>query len=70
MLELYANGSAVNASRLLGELALNLQIRVRPGVEKAERIEVGFQISPTAECVEHALAFFVRYVQYGGRGGL
>jgi hypothetical protein len=47
----------------LGELAVGRQIRVRHRADKAERIEVGFQISPTAVCIEHAFAFSVRCVQ-------
>ena len=65
--ELHSNRSAINAAGLLGELAFGRQIRVRHGPQKAERIEVGFQISPTAECVKHAFALSVGGFQYCGR---
>jgi len=64
--KLDSNGSAVDASRFLGELAVGRQIRVWYGAEKAERIEVGLKISPTTKCVEHTFAFSVGCVQYCG----
>jgi hypothetical protein len=52
----------------LGELAVDGQVGVRHGADKTERIEVGFEISPAAVCVEHALTLSIRCVQYCGRG--
>jgi hypothetical protein len=43
---------------------------VRYRAKEAERIEVGFQISPTAVSIEYAFAFSVRCVQQCGRGSL
>ena len=68
MHELHSDRAAIDASRVLGKLAVDRQIGMRHGAEKAERIEIGFQISPAAECVEHALAFPVGFVQYSGGG--
>jgi hypothetical protein len=70
MHELRPDRAAINASRLLRELAVDGQIGMRRRTEKAERIEVGFQISPTAIRVEHAVAFPVRCVDYCGRRSL
>jgi hypothetical protein len=68
--EFGANRPAVDASRLLGEFAVDRQFRVRRGAEKAEGIEVGLEVSPTTVHVEHALAFSVGWVQYcGGSSG-
>jgi len=66
--ELDANGAAVDAPCFVRELIVDSEIDVRGGTKKTERIEVGFEISPVAECVEHAFAFSIGRVQYrGGR---
>ncbi len=64
--ELHSNRSAIHATGLLGELAFGRQIRVRHGPQKAKRIKVGFEISPTSECIEHTLALSVGRFQYCG----
>ena len=64
MHELHSHRSAIDATGLLGELAFGRQIRVRHGPQKAKRIKVGFEISPTTECIEHTLALSVGRFQY------
>lgn len=54
--ELGADGAAVNPSRLFGVLTLDLQIGMRHRLQKSERVEVGFEVSPLAEGIEHTFA--------------
>ena len=55
--ELGADGAAINVAGLLGKFAVNLQLGMRHGCQKAQRIEIGSQIPPMAKGVEHAFAF-------------
>ncbi len=54
--ELDADGAGVDAAGFAGELAFDLQFRLRLRLEETERIEIGFEVSPVAEGVEHAFA--------------
>ncbi len=68
MHELRSDGAAIDTARLLSEFAVDRQLGVGNGAEEAERIEVGFQVSPAAKCIEHAFALSVGCVQYSAGG--
>ena len=68
--ELCADGSAIYAAGFLRELAVDLQIGLRSGCRKSQRIEVGFEISPLAESVKNAFALAVGCVHECGAGRL
>ena len=58
--EVRADRPAINPSRLVGRFAGHDQLRMRLGLQEAERIEVGLEISPAAKGIEDALALFTR----------
>ena len=53
--EFRANRAAVDAASFFGVFTIELEIRMRNGLQKSEWIEVGFEVSPMAEGVEYAL---------------
>ncbi len=59
--EVRADRPAINLSRLVGRFAGHDQLRMRLGLQEAERIEIGLEISPAAKGIEDALAVFARY---------
>ena len=66
--ELSADCSAINPASLLGQFAIRAQLRMGHRRQKAEWIEVGFQISPVPERVEDALTVAVGSFQHASRG--
>jgi hypothetical protein len=58
--EVRADRPAINLSRLVGRFAGQEQFRMRLGLQEAERIEIGLEISPAAKGIEDALALFAR----------
>ncbi len=56
MHEVGADGAAVDLARFGGDRAADLQVGIFQRLEDAEWIEIGFEISPAAKCVENALA--------------
>ena len=59
--EVRADRPAINLSRLVGRFAGHDQLWMRLGLQEAERIEIGLEISPAAKGIEDALALFARY---------
>ena len=57
--EFHTDGAAIEASRFAGEFAHDLQFGRRRFRQKAEWIEIGFQISPLAEGIEDTLPLSV-----------
>ncbi len=56
MHEFGADGAAIDAAGFLGGFAGEaLEVGLLEGAEKAERIEIGFEVAPAAEGVEDAL---------------
>jgi hypothetical protein len=53
--ELSADGAAVNAPGFLRELTVELQVGMLRGLQKSQRIEVGFEITPLAKGFEYSL---------------
>ncbi len=58
--EVRADRAAINLSRLVSRFAGDDQLWMRLGLQEAERIEVGLEISPAAKGIEDALAVFAR----------
>jgi hypothetical protein len=69
MHEFGADGSTVDTASLLGESAISPQFGMRDVGQKAERVEISFQVSPMTERVENALAVAVGIFQNSGEGG-
>jgi hypothetical protein len=69
--EFHADAAAVSAPRLVGNVAGNLQVRMRLRGEMSQRIEVGLKITPAAERVQNAfLLLAVNIHHYGGQGSM
>src|SRR5712692_5030038 len=68
--ELRTQSTAVHAARFVSEFAFYPQVRMRYRRQKAERIEVSFEISPAAEGVKHTLAFSVGRLYQPSDGGV
>src|SRR5262249_55026030 len=54
--ELDANGAAINAASFASQFAVDFKFGTGLRGEKAKRIEVGLQVSPAPEGIEHQLA--------------
>src|SRR6266567_2053868 len=68
--EFDANGCAIRGAGFLRKLALDLQIGVFLWLQKAERVEVGFEVSPLAKSIKNSLTLAVGSVHYCGTGGI
>ena len=62
--EISANRAAIIASGLASNFAGELQFRVRLRLQKPERIQVGFEISPPPEGVQYAFSILRRRFQH------
>jgi hypothetical protein len=63
-----ANASAIDAAGFLSEFAFGRQLRVRLGAEKSKRIELGLDVSPSAEKLKNALTLAGRFEKSCGTG--
>ncbi len=66
VVDFYADGGGVDGAGFASVLAFELQFGSGARAEEAERVEVAFEVSPLAEGVEDAFAFWVGAVV--GRG--
>ena len=66
--ELGADGSAINPAGLVGKFAFQPKVGMGDGRQKAERVEIGFQISPEAERVKNAFTVAVGSFENSGSG--
>ncbi len=59
MVDFNADGAGVDGARFAGVLAFTFEFGRRAWAEKAERVQVAFEVSPLAVSVENAFAFRV-----------
>jgi hypothetical protein len=67
--ELRAHRTAIDATRFLSPLIVDLKVRMRLGRQQPQRIKFRFEVSPLAEQVKNPFSFKVFY-GFGGSAAL